>query len=96
MSYAVILKTITSAVGYSLVVFFQKHQKDGGGESIDTSKMAATAILGGIVGLIMFFAGDPVSQQAIQVQLVTYAGGVSMLESFGKGLLRYVKNHWGG
>ncbi len=91
MSYTVILKVALTSAVYALVMFAQKHMKDMP-EDLDVMKLLATVGVGALVGVGLFLAGDPVSQEIITVQLAAYAGLVSVGESLLKTGYRWLKS----
>ena len=72
---------IIAALIYS-VVFYAKHYfKPGKPESFDPTKLGATLLVGVVLGGI-FYAGDlAITAEAVETQLIAYAGIVALVES---------------
>lgn len=88
MDFIEFIIPVLGAIVYSLV-FMLKSQQDG--EKLDVFKFATTAIIGFVIGVLMYGAGIPITEQDIGVQLVTYAGLTAIVESVLKIVWRAVK-----
>lgn len=87
----VILSAIAAAV-YSFVFFAKAKAKDPE-EPFNPFKLAATIVVGVIVGVIYSVMGVDFTQQDISTQLTAYAGTVAVLESIMKAIWRqYLSN----
>jgi len=61
------------------------------GEKPDPVKLAATMLVGALVGLAFTFTGAPVSEEAVGAMLLTYVGAVVLIEYWLKAIVRRVQ-----
>jgi len=82
-----VLIAVLAAAIYSATSYLKKHMKDDP-ENFDPVKFAATLIVGAIVGFSMWTSGIPITQEAVETQLVAYAGLVAIVENVIKVIYR--------
>jgi len=75
-----VLTAATSAATYSLV-FYAKKRIGKGKQKFNPTKLAATVLVGAGLGIVLQFTGAQITKEAIQTQLVAYAGIVALVES---------------
>ncbi len=82
---------ILSALIYS-VVFYAKHYfKPGKPEPFDPTKLGATLLVGAVLGVIFYAGGVGITAEAVEMQLIAYAGIVALVESVLKLVYRGIK-----
>lgn len=85
-----VLACMASALVYSLL-FYAKKRVGKDKTKFEPKKLAATLIVGAVIGAFYGFYGIPIDQPTISELLVTYAGTVALVESLLKFLVRLAK-----
>ena len=73
----VILASILSGAGFGIMAFMAKSQK---GEAFEFPKLAKTAFIGAVVGIVMHFTGQSITADNYQVYLTANAGIIAMID----------------
>lgn len=89
----VIATSIVSALIYSLM-FYIKKKANTGGDDFQPKKLAATLIVGAVVGVFYGYYGMAITQATISQQLATYAGTIALVESALKFIVRVYRNNF--
>ena len=80
----VILASMLAGAGFGVMAFLSKSQK---GEAFEFLKLARTAFIGAVVGVVMHFTGQTVTADNYQVYVMANAGIIAMIDkvwSFGR------------
>ena len=86
-----ILIAIFSAILYTFIFYGKKMAE----QEFDERKLLFTAIVGAVIGLVMWYYNMPVTHFAVEEQLVAYAGMTALGESAFKGIYRLLKRKLG-
>ena len=73
----VILASILSGAGFGVMAFLSKAQK---GEAFEFPKLAKTAFIGAVVGIVMHFTGQTITAENYQVYITANAGIIAMID----------------
>lgn len=79
---------VLASVIYSLAFYFKKRQKRSNTQEFRPVKIAATVLVGVVVGVGMHYSGIPLTEVAFEVQLAMYAGIIGVVESVIKSIMR--------
>jgi hypothetical protein len=89
MDYLTILIAVGSALIYGLVFYAKALVKDGA--QFEPVKFFSTLLVGAAVGVALVLAGNPLSQEAIEAQLLANAAVVALVETLVKIVWEAVK-----
>ena len=81
---------VISALVYSVIFYCKKAMKPDKPPEFDYMKLASTLIVGLIIGIAFCLSGLAITAEAIEVQLIAYAGVVALVESILKIIYRAV------
>ena len=73
----VVMMSIISGAGFGIMAFMSKAQK---GEAFELLKLARTAFIGGVVGVVMHFTGQTVTADNYQIYITANAGIIAMID----------------
>lgn len=85
MDYVVVLYAVIAAVVYALVWYAKTWATAP--EPFNYTKFIATLIVGAFVGLVASFAGNPITKEAIETQLLAYGAVTALVETILKTIL---------
>lgn len=86
-----ILIAVLSAILYTFIFYGKKMAE----QEFDERKLVFTAIVGAVIGLVMWYYNLPITQLGVEQQLFAYAGMVALGESAFKGIYRWLKRKFG-
>jgi len=86
MDLSTVLYAFVAAVFYAGSFYLKNRQQTG--EAFDPGKFAATLILAVVIALVAILTGNPLTEEDLITQLISYAGIISILESWIKLLFR--------
>lgn len=75
-----ILSSMGSALVYSFL-FYAKKRAGKDSQTLDVRKLAATLIVGAVIGVFYGYYGIPIDEPTVMEQLATYAGTIALVES---------------
>ena len=73
----VVLASILSGAGFGIMAFLSKAQK---GEAFEFLKLAKTAFIGAVVGVVMHFTGHTITAENYQIYITANAGVIAMID----------------
>jgi hypothetical protein len=89
-----VLTAAAAAAGYSLTFYVKKRiGKDK--QVFEPKKLAATVLVGAMLGISMSLTGTGLEKETIQTQLAAYTGLIALVESALKFLSRAIRNQRG-
>ena len=72
-----IMASIVAGAGFGIMAFLSKSQK---GEVFEFWKLAKTAFIGSVVGIVMHFTGQVITSENYQVYITANAGIIAMID----------------
>jgi len=75
MGIVELLLPIVAAVVYALAGYLDRQE----GEVFDPMKMVATALIGVVVGVVLYASGIPVTSENVMLQMAAYAGLIAIV-----------------
>lgn len=82
-----IILSLVSAASYS-IIFYIKKKESFDPEDFNKFKFGSTLLVGLSIGGVLVYTGSPITQEAIETQLVAYAGITALVESILKFVYR--------
>lgn len=91
VEYATVLYAVIGSLLYSLSFYAKNNTKHN--ESISLSKLGATLVVGGVVGVFgLLIAPQEFTQSDFQTQMVAYSGATAIVEALIKAAYGRVNN----
>lgn len=84
------VETICIAIVAALVYALAGYLKSAG-ENFDFVKFGATCAVGAVVGVILYGAGVPITEEAVLTQMAAYAGIVVVAENILKAIVKRMR-----
>ena len=82
---------IVAALAYSLIFYVKKAVREKNPPEFDYTKLGATLVVGLVIGIVFYIGGVPIATEAVETQLIAYAGVVALVESILKLIYRAIK-----
>lgn len=73
----VIIEVIVASIAYATLFYASKAPE---GVPFDTTKYGATVIVGAVIGVSLWYAGDPLTEMSMAAQLGMYGAMVASVE----------------
>ena len=86
-----VVYAILASLVYSLIFYVKKAVRKKDPPEFDYAKLGATLVVGLVIGIVFYIGGVPIATEAVETQLIAYAGVVALVESILKLIYRGLK-----